>query len=465
MDWRRHRKQRARVNYRTVLRNPDIEMLTLSRAAIKLAGATLSYGVMVYLARMDASQLEIALVSVMSSIAAMLLGAQGGILADSSGKRTLIAGGCALQGICCLMIPLQFGSTVPYLMLLMFLTSAIAQLISPGLKAIVAIVATPEEMATTGALISIVGSLFAAIGSSFMAPLLITWGGLDLVLYACAVIYLFGATRAFLLPREMNTRPWKGAMRALRSWPGILLPTRQARWVRENQEVASMVLITAICVALYEGFSSVMPVYVRDVLHADPAKAVYIFSLASVGFLLGTVAGPVLISIFGERRLILISLVLLSGSMLGLGLINHLAGALAPFSPLRVVALFGVSLSDPILAASVLAIPVNLGSSLATSSIQVYINRNVAVTSQGQLFGMQDVQRQATNTVMVLGLGGLSTFLPVDAVLLIAPLLACSVVLALLRFMLQHDAIRPKDQKVTTRQAVQALMGRQTVLQ
>ena len=52
----------AAVGYGTVLRNPNVRVLAASRAAGKMAMATISYGAMVHLARLDASQMQISLV-------------------------------------------------------------------------------------------------------------------------------------------------------------------------------------------------------------------------------------------------------------------------------------------------------------------------------------------------------------------------------------------------------------------
>ena len=55
-----------------------------------------------------------------------------------------------------------------------------------------------------------------------------------------------------------------------------------------------------------------MPVYVRDVLEADPTATVYILAPGGIGFLVGTALGPWLMDRRGERALGVIALMLLS---------------------------------------------------------------------------------------------------------------------------------------------------------
>jgi hypothetical protein len=78
---------------------------------------------------------------------------------------------------------------IGHLMFILFLTGALSQIISSGLKSVVAIVATPAEVATTGALVNVMGSIGSAIGSSLLAPILIKLSGIDVVLYVTGFLH------------------------------------------------------------------------------------------------------------------------------------------------------------------------------------------------------------------------------------------------------------------------------------
>jgi MFS family permease len=446
-----------KISYRTVIKKADVRVLALSRAALKLGLATLSYGVMVHLARLDASQMQISLVGATSYIAALLFGAQGGLLADSVAKRSAIAAGCFAQAALCFLIPIIFGEDVSDLMLLMFLVSALSQVVSPGIKAVVALVSTPAQMATTGALISVIGSTASAIGSSILAPILIKVGGIDLVFYTCSLVFVLGAFRASRLPDETGKLTWLEARRAIRWKPEGLSPRSIATWIRGNQGVSSIILLGAIVTAVFESFSTMVPVYVRDVLDADPANSVYIFSLASIGFLIGAIGGPWLIARWGERRTMVIAVFTISISMVMFGLVGVLAPILAPISPLRLLELFGLEINDKILAASVIAIPANFGSSISSACTQVFVNRTVPVAEQSSTFGLQEVQKNLLNTVAALGVGVLSVFLPVEVVFLLTPLIVVWPVLRLVKLSHQLGARKP----MTTHDAWRSLLGEQ----
>ena len=62
------------VTYGDVLKHAEVKILAVSRFAAKMAGSTLSYGIMVFLAAAGASQFEISLANSASYLAALLFG-------------------------------------------------------------------------------------------------------------------------------------------------------------------------------------------------------------------------------------------------------------------------------------------------------------------------------------------------------------------------------------------------------
>src|SRR4051794_23663035 len=141
------------VSYRTVWAHSRVRSVAMSRAAAKMGISTVSYGVMVFLAQQDATQLAISLVGASVYAAALIFGLQGGILADAISQRSALVFAFSAQAALCFFAPLVLGTGTGVLILLAFLLSALVQIASPGLKAMVAIVSSPAELATTGALV------------------------------------------------------------------------------------------------------------------------------------------------------------------------------------------------------------------------------------------------------------------------------------------------------------------------
>lgn len=422
------------IPMRQLLRNRSIRALIFSRAASKMGQSTMNYGSMVHLAQQNASQFQISIVSSMGYLAPLLFGVQGGTLADATSKRLALAVGMAIQAGLCFLIPNFIGTGVGSLMFLMFMTSLLMQVITPGLKSAVALVSTPSELASVSAILSLTGSIFSAIGSAVLAPILINVSGIDLVLYAAGIIFVIGSLLALGIPRE-DYAPSMELIRAINWKPQGLSLRSTATWLTDNPALGTMILSGAIVVALFESFNTLIPLYVKDVLGADPADSVYIFAPAGIGFVFAVIAAPRAIYKYGERKLLVISLVVMAVSMMGFGIINALAPFLAPISPLRLLGwLFDIEISNKVLAASVLAIPMNFGSGGAGAAVANFINRFVAVARQGSVFGLEEVQENALTMAAVLLLGGVANIVGAQRVMLLAPPIVILLILALVRY-------------------------------
>ena len=426
--------------YREVLRHRPVQILAISRFASKMAGSTLSYGVMVFLATVGATQFQVSLASSAGYLAALLFGLQGGMLADSAPKRQVLYLSLIIQAGACFVIPSLFGTDIGTLLLVIFLTSAFSQIVSPGLKSVVAIVATPAEVATTGALVNVLGSIGSAIGSSLLAPILIKTSGIDAVLYVTGFLFVVAGLRIRKLPKAeaAGGLTLRENIRSMDWKPKALSLRYNAGWISAHPAVSSMILAGIFCTALFEGFNSLLPIYVREVLDEDPANSVYIFAPAAIGYLIGAVGGPKLIHWLGERKLVIVSIVLMTAGSILLGAIDAVDTFFAIFSPLRLLEpIFDVELSDAVLAAGVIAIPTNLGSTAAGQAVQVYINKHVPIMRQGGMFGLQSVQQNAFNLASVFVLGLLATVVGPQYIFVLAPIVVGAIVLALVRYSLK----------------------------
>lgn len=143
-------------------------------------------------------------------------------------------------------------------------------------------------------------------------------------------------------------------------------------------------------------------------------------------------------------------------SMVFFGLINVIDGILAPISPLRLFGwLLDIDINDRVLAASVIAVPANFGSTATGAAVQTYVNTRVPVVNQGATFGLQEVQDNGLTLVLLLALGVASSVVGPRLVFIIAPIVAVALVVLLIRY-----SFRTIDDEVITRgEAFRRLIG------
>jgi MFS family permease len=406
-----------------------------------MGGEVMAYGIMVFLAAEGASQFEISISKSAAFVAALLFGLQGGLLADSRPKRQILLIGFALLGVVCFITPFLLGTSIGDLLFAIFVSSAINQVVSPGFKSIVAIVSTPVELATTSALVNIIGSIGSSIGSTFIAPVLIKRSGIDAVLVVSGVLYLLSAIRIYRLPaaEAFGKHETIGKLRDLDWKPRALSLRYNGNWIMANRPVASMMLVAVLSAALLQSVTALIPLFVRDVLDVDPTNSVYVFILSGVGFFVGAAISPMLIKKFGERHVAIWSLVVMAVSFALFSAIDLVDKPLATISPLRLANIFlDADLSDAVLAVGLLALPANLGSTMCLQAVQVYINRTVPENQQGGVFGLQQVQENAFNLVAILTLGGIATIIGPQRIFLIAPIIVGVLGLALITYSFRH---------------------------
>jgi MFS family permease len=420
----------------SVLKDGRVQTIIFARNVSKLGIATLSYGAMVYLADTGASQIEVSLVGATGYLAALIFGAQGGAVVDSMPKRNALMAGYAAQAALCFIFPTFFGTSVLDLTILAFLVATLATITSPALKATVALVATVAAMATVAAVLNLFGSFGTAIGQAFVAPIVINVSGIDAIMYVTGAILACGAIWVRRIPADPSPtgKSTREALKGVDWKPKALDVRRIARWILGNRSVATIILVGAVVVALGEAVGTLIPVYVRDVLDADPTWSVYIFAPSGLGYLAGALSAPWLIGKLGERRAGIISFAICSVGVMLFGVIDLVAPFLAPISPSRLFELFGVDLSDQMLAAGFLAMPANFGSTATGAAVQNYINRRLPLITQGGVFGMEEVIENALSLIAVLGLGAIATVIGSQAVFLIAPVMVFLVIVWLLRY-------------------------------
>lgn len=441
----------------SVMRHPGVRALLTSRFASMLGIATLSYGLMVYLATAGSSQATVSLIGGMRFFAALLFGIAGGAITGSMSKRGAMVSAYTLQAAACFVLPVIWGTSLPALVVLVFFISALSQVVAPAVKAATALVSTPAQVAGVASIISLAGGLGAALGSAFFAPFLISSGSLRILIYACGVITAFGAVRALWVPDEEGASTLRQAVKTLNWKESAPSLNRTMEWIVSHRALASMVLVGALATGLFEGFNTLIPIYIRDVLQANPALTVFILAPGGLGAFLGTIVGPSLMQRRGERSVALMALALLTLSFALFGMIYQVAPLVSQFSLLRVTSLFGIELNQEVQAAGMIAILTSFGSTGATAAVQAYINRYVFLERQASTFGMQNVIESAISLLAVVALGVLASWVGSRLVFLVAPIFLTLALVVLIRFGLRAT----QEEHASTRVVIRDLFGKE----
>jgi MFS family permease len=436
---------------RRVFHEPGVRILTFARFCIGLGLTTLAFGTMVYLATTGSSQAIISLVGAIRFLTALLFGLGGGVLAGGMSSRSALVITYAVQAAACFLVPTLWGTSLGSLVMLVFLETTLGQLGTPAFKAATAEVTAPAQVAVAAAIMAVAGGIGAAVGSAFVAPVLLNMSTMTAVIYVSGAALALSAVWVWRLPTDNAATPFMPAIRAIDWRAAVPSPRRTATWILDNRRFAAMILVGGMAVAMYEGMNSLMPIYVRDVLGANPTNTVFIIAPGGLGFLAGSALGPWLMDHRGERALGIYSLAILSLGFVLFGLIEHVAPFLAPISPLRLVELFGVPLSPQIKAAGLISILTMFGSTAASAAVQTYVNRYVMLARQATTFGMQELLDNALVLATLVALAGIATVLGPRLVFLVAPPFLVLLVVLLIRLSFSITANEPPEARAILR--------------
>lgn len=270
----------------------------------------------------------IAGLSLAYSLVRVLLVVPIGVLVDRIDHRTLLWSTNVVRGVLLVGLAMIFATGVGSLLLLYLVFTAIgileAAADNAGLSVVPALVAADDldrangRIATTQLVADeFVGPPFGGFlfGLAVAAPVAVTGG-----LYAAAgMIFLALPRRALSAETTAAARTslWREALEGL-------------HWLRAHSRLRGLAITSGLACIAYLAAFSVLVLYAGQVLRLDPTGYGLLLAVSAVGGLIGSFVAAPLRRRFGSRRVLILSLVLGSATMLGLVLTDnpYLAAAL-----------------------------------------------------------------------------------------------------------------------------------------
>jgi MFS family permease len=205
------------------------------------------------------------------------------------------------------------------------------------------------------------------------------------------------------------------------------------RWLGRERAVATMMFVAGLAGSASIVVQTLGPKYVSYVLNVDAADAVYVFAPTSLGLLVALALAPRFVRWFGERPIAILGFGIIALVLLGLGLMDQIAGDFQAINPMRLLGEIGISQSEGLQTAGFLAMFLGFGLALTQISVQTYINRRVPVPFQGRTFALQSMLKNNLTIIPLLTLGLLATAFGVEAILIATPFFLLALAVGLVR--------------------------------
>jgi hypothetical protein len=326
----------------------------------------------------------------------------------------------------CFLVPPLFGTGLPVVLVLIFVISTLGQVSSPTESSVLPLVASDKQLASAAAMINLAAAAGNGVGMALLAPIVVRSYGIEPVFYLAGVLLLLAASRVFDLPVWKKPDKAGSAVRQVRVGPAV-------KWVARHPAVATIIIVAVLAGTVNLVLMTLAPRYVESILHADAADTAYVLAPSAAGIVIALVSAPSIMRIAGERIAALVGLSFSTACLFSLGLVGDIASVVDPANPIRLLSVSGLSLGEELRTASLLALPLGFGVSLATTSVQTYINRRVPIRYQGRTFALQNAVRDGAAIAPLLALGAAASRFGADKVLLVSPFLLLALGYALLR--------------------------------
>jgi MFS family permease len=414
----------------SLLRRVRFQIVVISRFLSDIGQKGVFYGALVAVAA-SGSALEASLIGVAVVLPGATLGFYGGAVSDALPRRVALGVGYMGQAALCVTIPIILGVEFVPLLLLVLGVSILNQFVGPTEKAVVPLVASREQISSAAVILSLTSAVSTGIGSAVIAPVLLKAFDERVLFVVCGAFLVFAAMRIFSLPIRKDVGV-KQALQKLNLSEIDLGIGKALSWLLGWPALVTIIMVGVITSVIHTLGSTLAPTYVFEVLAADPANTVYLMTPAAIGAFVSFAIAAKLIDRMGERWAAALAFLVMAVSFFILGFIETVAPVLAPFSPLNLLKIFDVELSDETLAASFMTIFTGFAINLGGVSVQTYINRRVPVLQQGRTFALQAVLGSAAALVPLLLAGAIAELVSINAILVVAPWVVLLGVYALL---------------------------------
>jgi MFS family permease len=343
-------------------------------------------GYLVY--QLTDSPLMLGLVGFVRAVPVFTFSLFAGVVADRVDRRKLLIVTQTLAGIFALALGLLTSMgviTVWMIMVLAFVSAAVAAFDNPTRQALVPDIVGKEYVANAVALQSAAFNGTGILGPS-LAGLALGFIGIAACFYINAISFLAVIIALFMMSSVPNRVMRKQTMfQNLREGFG---------YVRSNRTVAALLLLIALVGLLGRPYTQLMPAVQQDVLHVGATGLGLLMAFSSIGALIGALAIASL-SDFKYRGLMLM-------------------GSIAVFG----VALVSFSLSRSFPLSLGLLVLVGGGATMSMSTTNTLIQSNVPGEFRGRIISMYTMIAMGMMPLGSMLLGAIADFIGVPVTLL-----------------------------------------------
>ncbi len=293
-----------------------------TRVLSQTAQAAALYGLLVYLVAETESGIWPALFVVSSILPALVFGLIGGVVGDWLPQRPLMFALNLVRGLA--ILPLLIGElSVGDVFILTLVIWVVHQFYSPAESALLPQLVSRARLPRATSRYNLALPVAQLCGMVLLAPLALKFANIDLLLGACAALYLTANIALVGVRLEQQPEPEHDAPIVAQAAGFLRAGWRQI--ARDDRAFGALVDSVMIGIGL-SALVVIVPQFLVDVLNTGADNTVFVFAPAALGLVCGLQVAPFLGRVIGHGRLATFGVALFSLSILAIGSVTEVSG-------------------------------------------------------------------------------------------------------------------------------------------
>lgn len=405
------------------MNDPDFRTLWTSRLLAQTAQGALLYALLILVVDLSNRSFFNALFVASSNIPAIVFGLPAGLVSDSISRKHLLVMLNAFR----FTFMLFMVASEPSLRGVFAATLGIwiiHQFYSPSEASMLADLVPAGRYTEAQSLFNLALTISQAAGLVVLAPIMLRFGGAELVFVMAGTLWLIAGALTVLLPSipvELQHQ---------RSRRKGLVETFGGGWqfVRRDRPTLEAILDDVLVSVGMSALVVIIPFYLERVLGTSKENTVFVFAPAALGLVIGLRLAPMLARIIGERYSASLALAGFAFCVFSLGFVEQTYTFLTTTLrlPLHQVTDF-LSISPLIFLTMLISVPAGITSSVVNVAARSILLQRTPSTVRGQVIATQSLIGNVMGLVPTL-LAGIATdifgVIPVAAAIAVLILIA-----------------------------------------
>lgn len=402
----------------SIFKNNAFLRLWLAQILSQTAQNGIFYALMVFIEQRTSSTMHMSFLILSTILPSVVFGIASGILVDRVQKKLVLVISNALRGVIVAGYIL-FDQTFALIYLVNLIFSTVSQFFGPAEAASIPMLVKRNQLITANGLFNLTFTASQLAGFVLVAPPLVKIFGAQVFFVIVIAVYMVSAILVGTIPADTPQRTLKGLSKK-ELYDGVREEVDEGwRLLKGDTAITLSMIHLTLASTLMLITGMLAPGFVSRVLGIGAEDAVYVLAPAGVGIVAGTAILPRLASRYTKLPLINGGLLVMSFSLVILGIVKQGGDFLAlQLMPALLREVSSPHVSTMVTAVMFIAFILGLSFAFVIIPAQTLLQERAPVHMRGKVFAVQLMLGSVASVVPLIFIGSMADILGVNIVIM-----------------------------------------------